>query len=212
MKTWVKRGGFVLLCAVSLYYGFSLLSAYQKTPDIKSAFLAQEKIDLQISMLSQRQLEILIRVQDPNFWNHKGVEFTTPGSGWTTITQSIAKWFYFRPFKPGIRKIEQTLLARFVLQNLLSKEEQLLIFINHVWFTKGVTGFQQAALHFYGKPVSELLEDQFISLMAMPVSPKSYNVAKHPARNRERVERIKAMLSGTYQLKGLFDIYYDKDR
>lgn len=210
MKKWIKRGGLTLLCAIFLYYSTSLISAYRQTPEIRDRFLAPEKIDLQIDAFSDRQLEILIRVQDPNFWNHKGVEFTTPGSGWTTITQSIAKWFYFHPFKPGIRKIEQTLLARFVLHGLLSKEEQLLVFVNHVWFAPGVLGFQDAALHFYKKPLKELSEDQFIVLLAMPVNPRSYNPLTHPARNRERVEKIKSMLSGDYQLKGLFDIYYDK--
>jgi membrane peptidoglycan carboxypeptidase len=56
----------------------------------------------------------------------------------------------------------------------------------------------------------ELNEDEFISLMAMPVSPKYYNILTHPENNQKRSQRIKEMLYGRYEPKGLFDIYYNK--
>ena len=199
-----------ILMTILVYYSIETVIAYRATPEIKKEFISDSKINLRFDELNVRQQEILIKVQDPNFWNHKGVEFTTPGSGWTTITQAIAKWFYFHPFKQGIKKIKQTLLARFVLHYRLSKEEQLLIFINHVWFDKGVNGFRNASKHFYRKDVDELTEDEFVSLMAMPISPKYYNILTHPENNQKRSKRIKEILSGRYEPKGLFDIYYDK--
>lgn len=200
----------LILIAIITYYSIEIAIAYKATPQIKREFLSDSKIDLKFDELSERQQEIFIKVQDPNFWNHRGVEFSTPGSGWTTITQSIAKWFYFHPFKPGIRKIKQTLLARFVLHTHLSKEEQLLVFINHVWFDDGIRGFRNAANHFYQKNVDELTEDEFISLVAMPVNPRRFNIFSNSENNKIRSRLISAMLQGKYQPKGLFDIYYDK--
>ncbi len=207
-----KASLFVAACLALIvgYYSVKIFIANKETPAIKAEFLAESKITLQYNEMSPRQQEIFIKVQDPNFWNHNGVEFSTPGSGWTTVTQSIAKWFYFHPFKQGIGKIKQTLLARFVLNSHLTKEEQLLVFINHVWFAENVKGFRNAANHFYHKDISELSEDEFISLMAMPVSPRKYNIVSNPKNNRDRSDRIKKMLSGEYEPKGLFDIYYDK--
>lgn len=199
-----------IIAAITAYYSIEILLAYRATPSIKAEFLSESKINLRFNELSARQQEIFIKVQDPNFWNHKGVEFSTPGSGWTTITQSIAKWFYFHPFKQGIRKIKQTLLARFVVNNQLSKEEQLLIFINHVWFENNIIGFRNAANHFFNKDIVELTEDEFISLVAMPVNPKTYNIFSNPENNRIRSDRIKNMINGKYEPRGLFDIYYDK--
>ncbi len=201
----------ILLAVILIYYAFELVRAYFQTPQLKQSFLNSPTINLTVDELSASQLDILIRVQDPNFWNHKGVEFATAGSGWTTITQSIAKWFYFHPFKQGIQKIKQTLLARFILHYQLSKQEQLLIFINNVWFDKNVIGFRNAATHFYRKDITELSEDEFISLMAMPVNPKKYHLTKNPDHNRQRAERIKNMIRGSYNPKGLFDIFYDKE-
>ncbi len=207
-KTAVFLG--MIFVSIITYYAIEIGLAYNSTPEIKKEFINDSAINLTIDELSNRQQMILIKVQDPNFWNHKGVEFSTPGSGWTTITQALAKWFYFHPFKPGIRKIKQTLLARFALHYQLSKQEQLLIFINHVWFQYGIKGFRNASNHFYQKDVNELTEDEFISLMAMPVSPKYYNILSNPENNRKRSNRIKEMLYGRYAPKGLFDIYYNK--
>jgi hypothetical protein len=55
-----------------------------------------------------------------------------------------------------------------------------------------------------------LSEDEFISLVAMPVNPRKYNILSNPENNRIRSNRIKRMLHGEYEPKGLFDIYYDK--
>ncbi|MCG8335201.1 MAG: transglycosylase domain-containing protein [Proteobacteria bacterium] len=171
--------------------------------------MTSSQVTLTVDELSPSQLKILIKVQDPNFWNHKGVEFSTASSGWTTITKAIAKWFYFHPFKQGIRKIKQTLLARFILHYQLTKPEPLLIFINYVWFNHKVTGFRNAVQHFYQKDTTELTEDEFISLMAMPIAPKKPIILLKIRKTTDgRCQRIKNYLSGKYIPKGLFDIYY----
>lgn len=60
--------------------------------------------------LDRRQLSILLAMEDPGFYTHKGVDLKTPGAGLTTITQVLVKKLYFKEFKPGLRKIKQILL------------------------------------------------------------------------------------------------------
>lgn len=192
------------------YYTASVSLAILETPEKVQTCLRSEAIKLQASELTPRQREILIAVQDPNFMNHKGVEFSTPGSGWTTITQSIVKKLYFDDFRQGIAKIRQTLIARFALHGRMTKEEQLTAFINLMWFEKNVTGLSSAAEHYYQKSVRDLSEDEFISIVAMIIDPKRFNINSHPENNKARTDAIKRMLSGEYVPKGLFDITYDK--
>ncbi|MDK9707407.1 MAG: hypothetical protein OEL83_10190 [Desulforhopalus sp.] len=45
---------------------------------------------------------------------------------------------------------------------------------------------------------------------SMLVAPATFDVQRHPERNRERVERIKRVVSGEYIPCGLFDIFYGK--
>jgi len=173
--------------------------------------LQSDTINLQLSDLSQRQLDILLAVEDPNFYDHKGVDLRTPGAGLTTITQGLVKKLYFKEFRPGIRKISQTLIARFALDPLVSKEDQLLMFINIFDFCYGTKGFSEAAEYYYGKPFRRLTEDEYISLVAMFVGCSSYNPIHNAKANAERVARIKEVLSGEYVVKKMKDIYYSDE-
>lgn len=199
----------IFLVLVFGYYTYEIVYAFYKTPQLRKHYLSEERTPLKWADISPRQQEIFIKVQDPNFWNHNGVEFSTPGSGWTTVSQSITKWLYFKEFKQGFRKIKQTLIAWLVVDKKFTKEEQLNIFINNVWFDTGVKGMAAGAAYFYQKPIQELTEDEYISLIATFIIPKKYNIKRQPENNARRTERIKRYLSGEYKPKGLFDILYD---
>jgi membrane peptidoglycan carboxypeptidase len=136
------------------------------------------------------------------------VDFSTPGAGITTITQGLVKHLYFDQFRPGIAKIKQTLIAIYVLNPLMSKEDQLRFFINTVYLGRGINGFEQAAKVYFHKSFAQLTDDEYISIVAMIIAPETFNIEKFPARNRERVERIKRLVSGEYKPRGLFDLYY----
>ena len=46
-------------------------------------------------------MNILIKVEDPDFYDHKGVDFKMPGEGITTITQGVVKNFISRTLTLG---------------------------------------------------------------------------------------------------------------
>lgn len=170
------------------------------------------KLELHHGDLNPRQLEILLKVQDPGFYNHKGVDLSTPGAGLTTVTQAIVKKLYFENFKSGIAKFRQSLIARFVVNDLISKDDQITLFINMVFFGivngQPAIGLQSASNAYYGQSVKTLSEEQYISLVALIIMPGTFHLWEHPEWNRERSNRIKALLTGHYIPKGLMDQYY----
>ncbi|MBN1499804.1 MAG: transglycosylase domain-containing protein [Spirochaetes bacterium] len=196
--------------AVCLYYLIEITAAAINTPDLLKKYLSGEIVKIDADDFTGRQIEILLKVQDPGFYHHKGVDFKTPGNGLTTITQAIVKKMYFKNFKPGIAKIRQTLIARFVVHPMVSKKEQLTIFVNTVWFEKNCVGFQSAAQLYFNKDLPDLSEDEYISLVAMLSSPVGFNIRTNSKSNSERVRRIKLLLEGKYKPKGLMDQYYGK--
>jgi membrane peptidoglycan carboxypeptidase len=109
------------------------------------------------------------------------------------------KIHYFDPFKPGIAKIKQSLIARFALDPLVSKEDQLRLFINTAYLgaTDGdaVVGFAHGASVYFGKTFDDLNEDEYIALVAMLIAPNSRNVRQQPKLNAERVLRIQRLLA-----------------
>jgi membrane peptidoglycan carboxypeptidase len=206
----------VLVCLLAVtaavvgYYTVAVVAARHKTPGIVASYYSSGAIEIPAKSLSARQLEILLRVEDPSFYTHHGVDFTTPGAGWTTITQALAKEFYFADFRQGPMKIAQTLFATFALDPLVSKQQQLDIFINTLYYGNGTHGLLDASRYYYNKTPGELSEDEFISLIGSLVSPDELNAEDHPRENAERVRRIKTVLDGSYAPEGLFDILYDR--
>ena len=191
------------------YYGVEIAVARWHTVQTASTLVSSATI--RKDDLSVRHLEILLKVQDPNFYHHKGVDFVTPGTGWTGITQSLAKKFYFENFKEGLPKIKQTLCARFALDPLVSKDDQITIFLNVTYFGNGQFGIDRAATYYFSRHVDELTEDEYIALIASIISPTTLNIESNPTANLQRVDRIKKVLIGEYVPKGLLDITYDRD-
>lgn len=205
---WTGLGLVALLLIAAAYYAYEVFAARSYTRDTLLPRLAATSYPLAVTDLSPRQREILLKVQDPAFYTHHGIDLTTPGAGLTTITQSLVKVLYFEKFQPGLAKIKQTLIARYALDPLLGKDEQLGLFINLIGFGEGTRGFAEGVRHYFGKEFRELDEDQYLALVAMIVAPRNFNLRRHPERNQERVARIKRLISGEYQPKGLCDQYY----
>jgi len=164
--------------------------------------------------MSREQLRWLLKIQDPGFYEHNGIDLFTPGAGLTTITQSIVKKLYFKEFKPGFKKIKQSLIARLVVNEMLNKNQQLEIFINSVYMGnvngEEIYGLSQSSQAYYGKEVFNLSEDEYLSLVAMLIGPNQFSLLENIEMNRERADRIRAVISGKYQPKALTDVYYNR--
>jgi len=169
MKKFFKYAGIFLLIAffaVCVFYMYSLHKARKYTREIISIDLEKaqwryqngitQKFKISCNDLSKRQTEILLKVQDPGFYRHNGIDMSTPGAGLTTITQSIVKKLFFDHFEPGIAKIKQSLIARYVVNELISKDDQLTLFLNTMYFGKvngePIVGLESAANAYYHKP------------------------------------------------------------
>ncbi|MBS0435827.1 MAG: transglycosylase domain-containing protein [Proteobacteria bacterium] len=211
-KLFRRVGLAALACVLGavVYFAWIIHSAREYTVSTLLPSYRNTQYSLAISDLSLRQVEILLKVEDPRFFEHSGVDLSTPGAGITTITQALVKHLYFEKFSPSIAKLKQTAIARFALDPLMAKNDQLRLFINTAYFGPDTNGFAQASQTFFGKPFPQLNEDQYIALVAMLIAPATFDVSRYPERNRERVERIKRVVSGEYVPRGLFDLFYGK--
>jgi membrane peptidoglycan carboxypeptidase len=213
MGRWTTRIGAgigVILLLLIAYEAFAVARARWRTPDI----LARNAHPVVTAdQLGARRVGILLRVDDPGFYHHHGVDFSTPGQGRTTLTQALVKRLYFDGgFKPGFAKIEQSLIARFVFDPATSKRRQLDMYLNLASFGtrqgRQVTGFADAARVFYGRPLAALDERQFISLVAMLIAPNALDPVRHPRENAERVGRIERLIAGRCRPRDVADIRY----
>ncbi|HEY8592313.1 MAG TPA: biosynthetic peptidoglycan transglycosylase [Sphingomicrobium sp.] len=199
-----------LVLAFVLWEAFALVRAHERTP---AALATARSGELQPSDLPPQRKAMLLKVEDPGFYEHRGVDFSTPGQGATTITQALVKRLYFdRGFKPGFAKIEQSLIARFVFDPALSKDEQLRAYLNHAYFGRAggrqLTGYAAAARTYHGREFRQLSDEQFLSLVAMTIAPNELSPLRHAEANRERVRRIQKMLTGKCAPTAVRDVRY----
>ncbi|MBY0305887.1 MAG: transglycosylase domain-containing protein [Sphingomonas sp.] len=213
MNTVMKIGLIVvatLAAALLLFEGYAVWRASARTPAI---IAAHRNRPVNLAQVGQRRLQMLLQVEDPGFYRHHGVDFSTPGQGKTTLTQAMVKRLYFDGgFKPGFAKIEQSLIARFVFDPALAKRDQLEIALNIASFGtikgKPVIGFEQAAQTFFGAPLTRLNDHQFLMLVAMLKAPNALDPIRHPTENADRVARIEALLGGKCKPRDLDDVDY----
>lgn len=155
---------------------------------------------------------ILLAVEDPSFSTHSGVDFSTPGAGLTTITQSAAKRLAFEEFHPGLGKIRQTGYA-LGLESRLSKEQILALWLETLEMGKGpngwMVGFHSASAAIYGRPPAELTEAEFVRLAAVLIAPASYDLTRSDAKLDERAARIQRLAAGACEPAGFSDVWLE---
>ena len=189
--------------------------AYFETPKVVAIAEQSNTLPLTINDFHGSRLEWLLEVQDPDFYHHPGFDWWTRGAGYTTVTQGLVKrLFYPSGFKRGFlrwRKIQQTTIA-LAFTSRVPKNEQLRLFVNLAYMgTRNghpIVGFSQAAQEYFGKNFQALTDEEYLSLVAVLVSPERYSPATHLAANQERVTRIHRLIAGTCKPNGLTDVEY----
>lgn len=185
--------GLALIVAIFLYGGKGWYDAVQMSDEFKNQATQLTENGRGVESLTSQQLETLIKVQDPGFYAHDGIDFSSKGAGTTTLTQSLAKRLGFKKFTPGIGKIRQSGFA-LGLDSMLSKHQQVALFLNTAEMGKGpdgwITGFHNAAEIIYQKSVSKLDESEFNAMVAVLIAPSQFRLSVPDAALEERVARI----------------------
>jgi len=160
--------------------------------------------------LGQGRIDQLLMVEDPGFWTHGGADWDTPGSGLTTLTQSVSKHVGFSNFHPGLQKIRLVGYAM-GLESKLSKPQILALYLDTVWMGRGpsgsMVGLFNASETVFGKRPSALNQHQFLTLVAVPISPRRLSLAAPNAELNERTARIERLIGGKCRPAGLRDVW-----
>ena len=135
----------------------------------------------------------LINTEDKRFYEHSGIDYislandtirlvlnpTGVRTGASTITMQLAKNVSLSLEQTFIRKFKEMLLAIKIEQEL-TKDEILELYINIAPFGKRAYGAQAAAYTYYGKPLDELDVAQLAMLAGIPKRPEAGNPINGP--------------------------------
>jgi penicillin-binding protein 1A len=142
----------------------------------------------------QKLIDSVLASEDDGFFEHSGVDFKglfraalsnfrsgRSGQGASTITMQVARNFFLSRDKTYERKLKEVLLS-FRLEQILSKEEILSLYLNKIFLGHRAYGFGAAAEVYYNKQLGQLSTAQIAMLAGLPKAPSTYN----PLRNTER--------------------------
>ena len=222
-KTWRRLPALLAICLLA-YLAVAAVWAWTVFDDTLGLAMPTETV-----ALSNRQAVILLRVEDPSFYEHPGLSIGQ-GQGVATISSAVARDLYLGRGRldgmPGmLQAVYRGVFAcckridlgrdvmALVLDARMSKPEQLARYAATVYMGthqgRQLTGLAQAARSYLGKPVEAATDEEFIRLVAMIKAPNHYHPLRNPAALAERATRIQALLLGRCKPDGWFDTDFE---
>jgi penicillin-binding protein 1A len=169
--------------------------------ELLGEYAKERRLYLPIQAVPKLVINAFLAAEDKNFYEHGGIDYSgmaraallyaqNLGSGRrpqgaSTITQQVAKNFFFSSEVSFTRKIKEALLAM-RLERAYSKDKILELYLNEIYLGQGAYGIAAASLVYFDKSVNELTVAEAAFLAALPKAPGTLN----PVRNHDRaVER-----------------------
>jgi penicillin-binding protein 1A len=148
--------------------------------------------------LPQVLINAVVAAEDARFFEHEGLNhwgmvrafFVNLRAGrykqgGSTITQQVVKTFFLSPERTLRRKVQEVILAR-RLEQTLSKEQILELYLNQIYFGHRRYGVQEASRFYFGKDVERIGLAEASLLAGLPQGPERLSPVKHPQRARAR--------------------------
>lgn len=170
------------------------LRVYSADNLLISEFGNERRKPIPYAQTPQLLIDAVLASEDDGFFEHSGIDIKgliraaisnaqsgRSGQGASTITMQVARNFFLTPEKTYTRKIKEVLVS-IRLEQILSKEEILSLYLNKIFLGHRSYGFGAAAEVYYGKPLAELSAAQIAMLAGLPKAPSSYNPLRNPER------------------------------
>ncbi len=174
------------------------LRVYSADEKLIAEFGEMRRTPIGYSDIPQHFIHALQAAEDARFFEHQGIDLrglfraafqlATSGriqSGGSTITMQVAKNFFLTRERTFERKFVEILLALSIEQSL-SKQEILELYINKIYLGHRSYGIQAASQVYYGKPIDQLNIAQLAMIAGLPKAPSAYNPITNPQRALER--------------------------
>ena len=211
---YAAAGLFAIFTGVWLYFATGLpsteeLLAYQPSlptyirsydGDPVQTFARERRVNLTYDEIPPLVVHAFISAEDKTFFSHHGIDYAgfikavfnytthvgrggrVPGG--STITQQVAKNLLKDSSYNIGRKIREAILS-FRLEDALTKQQILELYLNETFFGRNAYGVQAASRAYFDRDVGELTLPEAAYLASLPRSPTNYSPA-HPARALDR--------------------------
>ncbi|MFO1517380.1 MAG: penicillin-binding protein 1A [Lysobacterales bacterium] len=194
------------------------LRVYTADGKLLATFGETRRIPVRIDQVPAKVKNAFLAAEDANFYDHPGIDYqgflravglmVAKGSlhvpGGSTITQQVARNFFLSSEVSLTRKVTEIFLS-FRIENALSKDEILELYLNKIFLGNRAYGVAAAAEFYYGKTLDQLSLAECAMLASLPKFPSTGN----PLFNRKRAtERRNYVLQRMLENRFIADAEY----
>ncbi|MDE6598693.1 MAG: transglycosylase domain-containing protein [Oscillospiraceae bacterium] len=188
---------------VSAVRGYNMhRNAVEKCPPAQMAQLLRGEDFVRIEELPEFYIKAVLCAEDKRFYTHRGVDpkavvravahdlkNLSPEQGGSTITQQLAKNFYYTQEKRLERKFAEVFTA-FDIEEEFSKDDIFELYVNSIYFGDGYYGISAASEGYYGKAPDQLTDYECAMLAGIPNAPSAYSPTKNSDLAEQRLKQV----------------------
>ena len=165
-------------------------------------YSADNSIWVPYSKIPEQLVDTLVSIEDKRFWSHNGVDwYRTAGAisnyllgsseqfGGSTLTQQLIK-NVTGDNQVKIKRKVQEIFRALNLENQMSKEQILEMYLNVVYFGNHCYGVQAAAQTYFGKDLDDLTMAECASLVGIVQNPSQNEPFYHRENNLKRRDNV----------------------
>lgn len=156
---------------------------YDRHRKVIGEIFTERRTVIPMSEVPRNVVLSVLAAEDADFYEHEGLDYTgilravgrdlmegRAAQGGSTITQQVVKLMLLTPERTISRKVRELILAR-RLENEVSKDEILHLYLNNVNFGQGRYGIQEASQYYFGKDAKQLTLAEASLLAGVPQAP-----------------------------------------
>lgn len=204
----------ILICAVALTglgYKEYKSSINETSITTKVNELRAKNNYVTLDNISVNMQNAMVAIEDKRFYSHGAFDLyslcravvvsyvqQTGKQGGSTLTQQLAKNFYYLNNSNGVRKISEAFIAQDI-ENNYTKKEVLEMYLNIVYFGDDHYGIYEAAKGYFNVLPSQLDVAQAAMIAGMPQAPSIYALSNNNKISYDRQHQVlKCMLDQGY--------------
>lgn len=187
-------GPFPDVSVLKEYRPYNATKVYDRDGGNIAEFAIEQRTTIPFEDIPELIKKAFIAAEDSKFYMHSGIDLSGImralikniqkfkfSQGGSTITQQLVKLLYLTPEKSIRRKVLEILLA-IKVDNNLSKDEILGLYLNQIYLGEGQYGVNAASRTYFGKDPGELTLGEIALIAGLPKSPGYYSPRVHPER------------------------------
>ncbi|MCB9479910.1 MAG: transglycosylase domain-containing protein [Deltaproteobacteria bacterium] len=155
-----------------------------------------------IDEIPRLMIDAFVAVEDEHFFEHGGLDYAGIArafvanlkggeikQGASTITMQVCRGLLLSRERTYTRKLKEAILAQ-RLEDELTKDEILYIYLNDIYFGHGAYGVAAAAHNYFGKALDQLTLGEIALIVGLPQAPSKYNPYRNPKTAMDRRRHV----------------------